>query len=249
MVKTIAIVLAGGLGKRMNSDLPKPAHKIGEKSMLQHVVDKLNRLNIEKMFIVFGQKGDMLKASVVHQDNMVWVHQDPQLGTGHAVQVAFTEIKKHYSDADLQVLVCNGDAPFIKDETLSKLQNTNQNNSATLLTCFVKNQHGYGRIERENEKFLRIVEEKDCTDEQRKINCINAGSYCFTFDALNNFIFTLTDNNAQKEFYLTDMFEILVNNKKSVGIVEIDDEVEIFNINNRSQLDEANELFIKLKMA
>ena len=234
----ISIILAGGLGKRMNSHLPKPAHKIGDKSMLQHVIDKLS--DCEKIFIIFGQKGDLLKSSIKEQQNIIWVHQDPQLGTGHAVQVGFTEVKKHYKDEKLEILVCNGDAPFIKTETFDRLFS---GNDATLLTCFVKNPHGYGRIERENNLFKRIVEEKDCNEEQRKINEINAGAYCFTYESLDKYIYTLDDNNAQKEFYLTDMFGILIKNGCKVGIVEIDDENEIFNINSREQLEEANRIY------
>ena len=238
MNTSCAIVLAGGLGKRMKSDLPKPAHHVGGKSMLQHVVDKLN---VDKIFIVFGQKGDQLKASIKHQENIIWVHQDPQLGTGHAVQVAFQEVKRHYT-SDVQILVCNGDAPFIREKTFQELF-SNKQNYGTLLTCVVQNPHGYGRIEMKDNQFWRIVEEKDCNDNQRLIKNINAGAYCFTYEALDKYIMTLKDNNAQKEFYLTDMMGILVENNHPVGVVEINDENEIFNINSREQLEEANKLF------
>ena len=95
----IGVILAGGLGKRMNSHLPKPAHKIGAHSMLQHVIHKMDKINITKIYVVFGQKGDLLKESVAPNEKIIWVHQDPQLGTGHA-------IKENHDSGE--ILVCNG---------------------------------------------------------------------------------------------------------------------------------------------
>ena len=233
----IGVILAGGLGKRMNSHLPKPAHKIGEYSMLQHVIHKMVNLNIEKIYVVFGQKGDLLKESVFANLKIIWVHQDPQLGTGHALQVAFTKIKENHSSGE--ILVCNGDAPFIRETTMAKMFNIND---CSLLSCFVNNPHAYGRIIRaQDNSFLQIVEEKDATDEQRKIQYINAGLYCFTFDSLAKHLHTLDNNNAQNEYYLTD----LPPKVGSVKIVEINDEEEIYNVNSREQLEYAETIMHK----
>jgi bifunctional UDP-N-acetylglucosamine pyrophosphorylase / glucosamine-1-phosphate N-acetyltransferase len=233
----IGVILAGGLGKRMNSHLPKPAHKIGEYSMLQHVIHKMDRINIEKIYVVFGQKGELLKESIAPNDKIIWVHQDPQLGTGHALQVAFTKIKENHDSGE--ILVCNGDAPFIREATMEKMFNIT---NCALLACFVKNPNGYGRIIREQDNsFLRIVEEKDATDEQRKIQYINAGLYCFTFEALAKYLHTLENNNAQSEYYLTDLPPKVA----SVKIVEINDEEEIYNVNSREQLEYAEKIMQK----
>jgi bifunctional N-acetylglucosamine-1-phosphate-uridyltransferase/glucosamine-1-phosphate-acetyltransferase GlmU-like protein len=152
----IGVILAGGLGKRMNSHLPKPAHKIGEYSTLQHVIHKMDRINIEKIYVVFGQKGSLLKESVAPNEKIIWVHQEPQLGTGHA-------IKENHNSGE--ILVCNADAPFIREATMEKMFNIND---CSLLACFVNNPHGYGRILRspENQGFSQIIEEKDATDKR-----------------------------------------------------------------------------------
>ena len=236
-MERISVILAGGLGKRMNSHLPKPAHKIGEYSMLQHVIHKMLNLNIEKIYIVFGQKGELLKESVAPNPKIIWVHQDPQLGTGHALQVAFEKIKEDFSAGE--ILVCNGDAPFIREATISKMFNTTD---CSLLACFVNNPHGYGRILRtEDNQFSSIIEEKDATDEQRKIQYINAGLYCFTFESLSQYLHTLENNNAQSEYYLTDLPPKVGN----VKIVEINDEEEIYNVNSREQLEYAETIMHK----
>jgi bifunctional UDP-N-acetylglucosamine pyrophosphorylase/glucosamine-1-phosphate N-acetyltransferase len=233
----IGVILAGGLGKRMNSHLPKPAHKIGNYSMLQHVIHKMLNLNISKIYVVFGQKGELLKESVEPNEKIIWVHQDPQLGTGHALQVAFQKIKENHNSGE--ILVCNGDAPFIRESTMSKMFNIND---CSLLACFVKNPHGYGRIIRwETNVFLKIVEEKDATEDQRKIQYINAGLYCFSFDSLAQHLHTLDNNNAQSEYYLTDLPPKVA----SVKIVEIDDEEEIYNVNSREQLEYAETIMHK----
>lgn len=229
----IGIVLAGGLGKRMNSHLPKPAIQIGQKSMLQHVLDKLEKIGLEKFYVVYGQKGDLLKESVSPNNKIVWVHQDPQLGTGHAVQVAV----KNIVEEDATVLICNGDAPFVLSETMSKLLDKN-----SLLTCKVKDPKGYGRIIMEDCVFKRIVEEKDATEEERKIKTINAGVYAFDLELLRKNIFNLNNENAQQEYYLTDLLEILVKQDININVVEIDDEDEIYNVNNPDQLEYAKKI-------
>jgi bifunctional UDP-N-acetylglucosamine pyrophosphorylase/glucosamine-1-phosphate N-acetyltransferase len=237
LVGRIGVILAGGLGKRMNSNLPKPAHKIGDCSMLQHVIRKMLNINIEKIYVVFGQKGELLKESVAQNEKIIWVHQDPQLGTGHALQVAFEKIKENHDSGE--ILVCNGDAPFIQIETMSKMFEIKH---CSLLTCFVNNPHGYGRIlKTPNNSFSSIIEEKDATDEQRKIQYINAGLYCFTFESLAQHLHTLENNNAQSEYYLTDLPPKIA----SVKIVEIDDEEEIYNVNSREQLEYAEKIMHK----
>ena len=229
-MEKIAIVLAGGLGKRMNSHLPKPAIKIGEKSMLQLVLDKLYQLGLTKIYVVYGKKGDLLKGSVVEDERIVWVEQEPQLGTGHAVQVAVRSVEEKRGD----VIVCNGDAPFVRRSTMERLIGGN-----SLLVCRVNDASGYGRILEEEGEFVGIVEEKDASEEQRKIRKINGGVYGFDLEMLKENVGKLDNNNAQKEYYLTDLMGIMVRNGERVRLEEIEDDGEIYNVNDRQQLEYA----------
>jgi len=226
-MEKIAIVLAGGLGKRMNSHLPKPAIRIGEKSMLQIVLNKLYKLGLTKIYVVYGQKGDLLKGSVELDDRIVWVHQDPQFGTGHALQVAIGEVEERFGD----VLVCNGDAPFVREGTMERLVGGNR-----LLVCRVKNPAGYGRIIIREGGFEGIVEDKDCNENERLIERINAGVYGFDLDWLRENVGKLDNNNAQGEYYLTDLMGMMVRQGVKVRLEEIEDEDEIYNVNNPEQL-------------
>jgi len=223
----IGVILAGGLGKRMKSDLPKPCHKINGIPMIQSVINKL-KLIVDKIFIVYGKKGDVLQSYVENSEDYIWCHQEPQLGTGHALQVAFEEIKK-LNQSTIDIIVCNGDAPFIKSKTLENI--IDKSFDGTLLSCYVKNPQGYGRILK-NPNFIGIKEEKDCTEEEKKIQEVNAGCYYFSFSSLERVIYKLQNNNAQKEYYITDILELLPN----VKVYQIQDEIEIFNINNIEQL-------------
>ena len=174
-------------------------------------------------------KTKLLEESVAPNEKIIWFHQDPQLGTGHALQVVFQKIKENHDSGE--ILVCNGDAPFIRETTMEKMFGIN---GCSLVACFVKNPHGYGRlvITPENQGFSQIIEEKDAIDKQRKIQYINAGLYCFTFEALAQHLHILENNNAQSEYYLTDLPPKVAD----VKILEIDDEEEIYNVNSREQL-------------
>lgn len=231
----VGVILAGGLGKRMKSDLPKPAHKIGQKSMLQIVIEKLDNIGCERIYVVYGKKGDMLQSSVIKNEKIVWVHQEPQLGTGHALQVAYAAV-----DRGDKVLVCNGDAPFVREETMEKL--FSEEKEGVMLVCDVKDPFGYGRVIEEESNFRRIVEEKDATEEEKKVTNINAGAYCFRREILEEYLGKLDNNNAQGEYYLTDLMGMMVENERTVGIVKIEDEDEIYNVNSREQLDYARSI-------
>ena len=231
---TVAI-LAAGKGTRMASSLPKVLHKISGRTLLQRVLDSCNELNPDKIFIVVGHKSKEVENSIIKNKNIQFIVQNPQKGTGHAVQVLSQRVKKKEGT----LLVLNGDVPLIKAETLKKLINfhNSKNADVSLITTKKNNPHGYGRVFTKENLIERIVEEKDCNDNQRQNLLINAGIYCFSWLSLSKIINTLKSNNKQKEIYLTDTITLL---KKSFSL-EVEDNGELQGINNRIQLSKCEE--------
>ncbi|MDU1567481.1 MAG: bifunctional UDP-N-acetylglucosamine diphosphorylase/glucosamine-1-phosphate N-acetyltransferase GlmU [Clostridium sp.] len=230
-----SLILAAGQGTRIKSDLPKVLHKVCGKEMVNHVVDTMRKANIDDINIIIGKGADLVKEKTSSRD-VSYSLQEEQLGTGHAVKCAidFLRGKKGV------VGVFCGDAPLIKAETVDNLFKTHieNNNSATLLSSIVEDPTGYGRIVRENDEVLKIVEHKDCTEEELKINEMNAAIYCFDIEMLLNSLDKLSNNNNQGEYYLTDVIGILKEEGKKVGAVTIDYE-ETIGVNSRIQLAEA----------
>ena len=228
-------ILAAGKGSRMKSSLPKVLHKLSGKTLLQRVIDSCKELKPNKVFIIVGHKSKLVEDSIIKNKNIQFIVQDPQMGTGHAIQVLSQKIKKHEGN----LLVLNGDVPLIKSETLKKLINfhNSKTSDVSLITTKKKNPHGYGRVFTNNYFIEKIVEEKDCNNDQRLNELVNAGIYCFNWKSLSNIINTLKSNNEQKELYLTDTVTLL---KKSYSF-EIKDNGELQGINNRVQLSKCEE--------
>ena len=231
---TVAI-LAAGKGTRMASSMPKVLHKLSGKTLLQRVIDSCKELNPDKIFIIVGHKSEEVKDSVSKNNNVHFIEQNPQKGTGHAVQVLSNQVKNH----DGKLIVLNGDVPLIKAETLKKLINYHDSKTAdvSLITTKKKNPHGYGRVFTKDNLIERIIEEKDCNTDQSQNLLINAGIYCFTWKSLSKIINTLESNNKQKEIYLTDTITLLKNSYS----FEVEDNRELQGINNRVQLSECEE--------
>ena len=167
-MKSFPIILAAGQGTRMRSKLPKVLHKIGEKSMLQHVIDACSKLDTDRLAVVYGHGGELVQDAIL-DEHVKWVLQAEQKGTGHAV----AQVANLINDDD-QVVIAYGDVPLIKPETLKTLVDGLQDADLTVLTTILDNPLGYGRIVRNgNGQITKIVEEKDATDEQRKIKEIN----------------------------------------------------------------------------
>ena len=230
-------ILAAGKGTRMKSSIPKVLHKISGKSLLQRVINSCVNLNPDQIFVITGHKSEEVKDSISKNKKIQFVIQDPQSGTGHAVQVLCREVKKNEG----KLLVLNGDVPLIKPETLNKLLNFHDSKNAdvSLLTTKKKNPHGYGRVFLKGESIDRIVEERDCNNEERLNLLINAGVYCFNWEKLSKIISSLQSNNKQKEIYLTDTLSLLENSLS----LEIEDNNELEGINNRIQLSKCEEIF------
>lgn len=194
------IVLAAGEGKRMKSAKPKVLMPLAGRPMLSHVLDTARALQPARIHVVYGHLGDQVRAALTDLGDMTWVHQPEQRGTGHAVKLAMPNVPE-----DARVLVLYGDVPLIRGDTLRKLLAL-ESPLAALVTQ-LENPYGYGRVVRDGIGRVRaIVEEKDCTPEQRTITWVNSGILCADARRLRVWINNLTDANAQREFYLTDVF-------------------------------------------
>ena len=234
------VVLAAGKGTRMKSNLPKVLHKVLGKSILAHSLDTLSF--IENQYVVVGHESDMVIDSLPPSTKHIL--QKDQLGTGHAVSTVvsgeiFVENKSEFT------LVVPGDVPAIDVKDIQNLISKVKTKSSSVgfLTSIVENPNGYGRVVRNNED-IRIVEEKDCNDDERKINEINSGIYCFNTDFLIDNIDSLDTKNAQGEFYLTDLIGIANNQKQDIVIVQVDED-SIKGINSMSQLNEVEDIMQK----
>ncbi|MBO6979047.1 MAG: bifunctional UDP-N-acetylglucosamine diphosphorylase/glucosamine-1-phosphate N-acetyltransferase GlmU [Prochlorococcus marinus XMU1428] len=230
-------ILAAGKGTRMESSLPKVLHKVSGKSLLRRVIDSCIELNPDQIFIITGHKSKEVQKSISDNKKIQFIIQDPQSGTGHAIKVLCNAVKKNEG----KLLVLNGDVPLIKPDTLNKLLNLHDSKNAdiSLITTKKKNPQGYGRVFLRGDYVERIVEEKDCNNQERENLLINAGIYCFNWDNLSKIINTLQSNNKQKEIYLTDTVSVLENSLS----LEVEDNGELQGINNRIQLSKCEEIF------
>lgn len=227
-----AIVLAAGKGTRMKSDQSKVMHSIIDRPMLAYIIDALKAVNVQRIVVIVGYQAETIKA---YFTDVEFALQEPQLGTGHAVMQA-TQLKDEEGDT----VIINGDGPCIQKETLEKLFEMNKDASCTLLTSVLEDGKHYGRIVRNEEgNVTGIVEAKDCTEEQLKICEINAGMYCFKNRDLFDNLDKLETNNAQKEYYLTDMVKILSSQGKKVNGCVIEDRDEVMGINDCVELNVA----------
>ncbi|QIQ20297.1 bifunctional UDP-N-acetylglucosamine diphosphorylase/glucosamine-1-phosphate N-acetyltransferase GlmU [Zophobihabitans entericus] len=230
MSKLSAIILAAGKGTRMYSDTPKVLHKIGGKSLIQHVIDTVLKLHADHVYVVYGYGKEQLQAELSSQP-VTLVLQEQQLGTGHAVQQAIPHIKD-----DEDILILYGDGPLISVETLEMLIKNKPKQGISLLTVKLDDPTGYGRIIRHNDNITGIIEQKDATDEQRKIQEINTGIMLVTGKLLKSWLSKLTNNNSQNEFYLTDIIAMCYAEGYDITSTHPIDLHEVDGVNNRLQL-------------
>ena len=234
-----ALILAAGQGKRIKSNLPKVLHKVCGKEKVKHVIDTVKKAEIQDINLIIG-KGAELVEEKTKDTGVTYSLQAEQLGTGHAVKCA----KKFLENKSGVVAVFTGDTPLIKQSTVESLINDhiNNKNAATILTAMVDDPTGYGRIVRdESGKVLKIVEHKDCNEEELKIKEMNSAIYCFDIELLVKSLDKLNNNNKQGEYYLTDVIGILKDEGYSIGAVVTDIE-ETIGVNSRVQLAEAEEI-------
>ncbi|MEM6437656.1 MAG: bifunctional UDP-N-acetylglucosamine diphosphorylase/glucosamine-1-phosphate N-acetyltransferase GlmU [Cyanobacteria bacterium P01_D01_bin.115] len=228
------VVLAAGKGTRMKSALPKVLHPLGGRSLVECVLDSLSEVNPVRRLVVVGYEADQVRTALSHLEDVTFVEQAEQLGTGHAVQ----QVLPPLTDFDGDVLVLNGDVPLLRPATLRHMIEVHQSrqNEATLLTAQFLDPTGYGRVFcNDDDVVTEIIEHRDCTEAQRQNRRINAGVYCFKWSALSPILPHLKADNDQQEYYLTDV----VKNLSPVRAVDVADGQEIQGINNRKQLSEA----------
>ena len=224
------VILAAGKGTRMYSDLPKVLHTLAGKPMVQHVIDAATGLGARHIHLVYGHGGDRLKATLT-EPSLNWVLQAEQLGTGHAMQQAAPA----FAD-DEDILMLYGDVPLISQETLQRLRDAKLEGGIGLLTVVLDNPGGYGRIVRENSAIVGIVEQKDATPEQLKITEINTGILIANGGDLKRWLAQLTNNNAQGEYYITDIIALAHQDGRQINAVHPARVSETDGVNNRLQL-------------
>ncbi len=244
-MENIVIIMAGGLGKRMKSELPKVLHKIQNKPMLVHVIERALELNPVKIYVIVGVYKNIISSTLEEYHllkNIEFVNQDNPMGTGHAIQCCRKQLKDYQNH---NVIILSGDVPLISKNTLDNM--LDNLNSVKILTTERDNPTGYGRIILKENKFQRIIEEKDCNEEERKCKKTNSGIYAFKSNLLYKYLPYLNNNNSQNEYYLTDIIEIIKNHEYiDIDIYNLSREkqIELSGVNTKEQLEELEE-FLK----
>ena len=231
-MKLAIIILAAGLGKRMHSDLPKVLHQLANKPLIHHVVDTALALQPDSIHIVYGHGGQQVRESLAHLP-LNWVEQAQQLGTGHAVAQAMPQI----TDEAMVLILC-GDVPLTRLDTLQRLCSPITNpHSLGILTVELEQPQGYGRIVRNSQgQVARIVEEKEADDVVKKIKEVNAGILIVPASNLRRWLTLLNNNNAQGEYYLTDIVALAVQENLTIHTTCSTDIYEVMGVNDRLQL-------------
>lgn len=227
------IILAAGMGKRMSSDLPKCACVINNKPMIQYIVDTCRKIKIKNIVIVVGYKKEIIKNIFKNDHNVLFAFQKELTGTATACLACENILK----DARGNTLIIPGDMPLVKDETLISLINFHKKNknNLTILSANCNNPFGYGRIIRNNKKVVKVTEEKDATKSEKRINEINTGVYIINNELLFENLKLINNYNAQKEFYLTDIVQIM-GKYYIVDAMEIEFDLSLTGINDQETL-------------
>ena len=240
MSKNLVItIMAAGEGKRMNSSLPKVLHKFNDIPMLVRII-KESLIISNKIIIITGKYDELIKKTIneyildmLELQKLQYVQQQNPCGTGDAIKSTL-----HLYNKNELVLILNGDMPLINSKLLNKFIYDGTNNS--IMVSNLAKPTGYGRIiyENHNKKFIKIQEEKDCTEDQKNITIVNCGLYKFESELLLKYIPEIKNNNNQKEYYLTDILEILINNNYKIDTYLLDesDNKYIMGVNNQEEL-------------
>jgi bifunctional UDP-N-acetylglucosamine pyrophosphorylase/glucosamine-1-phosphate N-acetyltransferase len=234
-----ALILAAGEGKRMKSDKAKAIHEICGKAMIEWVYEAARGADIDKCVAIVGHKAEQVKECMGNR--VEYVLQEQHHGTGHAVQQA----RSYFSGSDGLIVILCADVPLISSDTIKKAIEymNNKRFKALVITAEVLDPYGYGRIVRDSDgNFERIVEQRDATENEKAIREINSGMYVFSSKELEMALGLLTNDNAQKEYYLTDTLEILLSKGYSVGVYKVEDSNEILGVNDRIQLEHISDI-------
>ncbi|MGL4534327.1 MAG: bifunctional UDP-N-acetylglucosamine diphosphorylase/glucosamine-1-phosphate N-acetyltransferase GlmU [Fusobacteriaceae bacterium] len=241
-MKLKTLILAAGKGTRMKSDLPKVIHKVNGVPMVKKIMDILKEIGVEDNILILGHKKEIVLEEV---GQIEYVVQEEQLGTGHAIIMA----KEKFKNYDGDVMVLCGDTPLLTSSTLKQLykQHKESGSVTTILTSIYENPFGYGRIMKDGEKVLGIVEEKEADEKIKKIKEVNAGVYCFNSKELFLALDKIENNNDKGEYYLTDVIGIQVKQNKKVESFILQDNIEILGVNSKVELSQAAEVLRERK--
>ena len=234
MNKIKAIILAAGKGTRMKSNLPKVLHKVYDRCIIDYVCDACENANIDDIYVIVGHKHEQVEEQLKLRENVKCIYQKEQLGTGHAVMQA-----NDYIDDDDLVLILNGDMPLISPYTITSFISFLElgNFDGALVSAVFDKTPAYGRIIRNSYGNLsKIVEQKDCNEDELAIKEVNMGLYCFKGKHLKESFSKLNNNNAQKEYYITDVPYYIINNGGKVGVYVIQNSDEAQGVNSRNDL-------------
>lgn len=234
-----AVILAAGKGTRLKTERPKVLHEVLGRPMLAHVFDACHGAGVHALVGVVGYRQELVREAFLNEEEVTWVEQIPQNGTGHAVKVCRDVIAERFD----HVLVLCGDGPLIRAETLRQLVDQHLDTSAvtTLATAVLEDPTGYGRIDRDAEgRLIGIVEHADATDVQREIREINPSYYCFRAEELLGHLDRLSNDNAKGEYYLTDCIAMAIDDGHRVQAITAVPPDEIYSINTRQQLSHVN---------
>ncbi len=229
-MSTSVIILAAGKGTRMRSRLPKVLQPLAGRPLLDHVIRAAKEVQADKIITIFGHGGEQVQQAFSHE-NIQWVEQAQQLGTGHAVQMTLPVL-----DQDGISLILSGDVPCVNPETLKRLIEVSKQTGIGILTLDLDDASGYGRIVRQDGKIQAIVEHKDANEEQRKIQEINTGIYCVSNAKLHQWLPQLKNDNAQSEYYLTDIVAMALADGLEIASIQPSHAFEVEGINDRVQL-------------
>jgi bifunctional N-acetylglucosamine-1-phosphate-uridyltransferase/glucosamine-1-phosphate-acetyltransferase GlmU-like protein len=242
MLNISVIIMAGGKGKRMGSELPKVLQLVGEIPMLVHIIKTVRKLDINKLMVVIGKYKDIIIKTILeytHIDDITFVMQHNTLGTGHAVMCCVPELKQLNSND--KILILNGDSPLMQSNILNRfVQSTT---IASLIITDTDDPTGYGRIKKTKNGF-NIIEQTDCDEETAKITKVNTGYYCVRNDIAQQYLPKLQNNNAQKEYYIPHLLTE-INNDIPINIYHIDKNISwmIASANTQDQLKKLNTLY------
>ena len=229
-MSTTVIILTAGKGTRMRSSLPKVLQPLAGRPLLGHVIETAKKLNADNIITIYGHGGDRVQTAFAQQD-IKWVEQAEQLGTGHAVQMTLPVLPQ-----DGISLILSGDVPCINPVTLQKLLDATTETGIGLVTLTLPDASGYGRIVRKNGEIQAIIEHKDASEEQRQIKEINTGIYAVSNAKLHQWLPNLSNDNAQAEYYLTDIVAMALADGMQVASVEPEQAFEVEGVNDRVQL-------------
>lgn len=238
------IILAAGLGTRMESNKAKVLHKLLNQPMVLYVVETAMQVAGQNVILVVGNQAEKVQAVVAKKANLIYALQEQQLGTGHAVLCALPHIPSHIREV---VILC-GDVPLISATTVIELVNEhlNEDRDVSLLAVDIEDPHGYGRILFDHDhRLCGIVEESEATEEQKRITIINSGIYCINREFLNVALPHISSDNAQGEIYLTDIIEIGYSQNRRVGAKLGRDPLEVLGINTIQDLERVESIMKK----